>query len=299
MLSICIPVYNFDITRLVKDLHRQALELDKAIEILLLDDGSSEDFKIRNRVLKKLPLVRYEELPENTGRSKIRNLLAAMARYPHLIFMDCDSAVPDNHYLGRYLDVAPENPVVCGGRSYQPDPPNDNTYLRWLFGVNREVKSAAERSKNPNHSFMTNNFLISKELVKKFPFNENLKGYGHEDTLFGFELKKNGIAIHHIENPLLHIGLETAEEFLRKTREGIKNLVKIYHMMDKDPELSNMVRVLKTYENLRRFYFYRVYGLIFNLMEKPIVKHLNEPPSRLFFFDLYKLGIICRQASIR
>ncbi len=297
MLSICIPVYNFDISRLVKDLHRQALELDKPIEILLLDDGSSEDFKIRNRVLKDLPLARYHELKENTGRSKIRNLLAAMARYPNIIFMDCDSAVPDNLYLKRYLEVAPGKPVICGGRSYHSEPPEDSTYLRWLFGIKREVKSAAERSSHPNHSFMTNNFMISKELVQKITFNEKLEGYGHEDTLFGFELMKNGIAIHHIDNPLIHIGLETAEEFLEKTRQGIKNLVRIYHMMNKDPELSNMVRVLKTYEKLRRYKFYRVYGQFFNTIEKPIEKHLKQPPSRLFFFDLYKLGIICRQAE--
>ena len=56
---------------------------------------------------------------------------------------------------------------------------------------------------------------------KKISFNERLSGYGHEDTLFGYELNKNNIQIHHIDNPVLNGHLDTNEAFLLKTEEGL------------------------------------------------------------------------------
>ena len=41
-LSILIPVYNADVSKLVHDLHRQALLLDCPFEIVLADDCSVE-----------------------------------------------------------------------------------------------------------------------------------------------------------------------------------------------------------------------------------------------------------------
>ena len=80
MLSILIPVYNFDVRVLVEELHRQALGLSLPAEILCFDDGSAEQWKTLNREVALLSSVRYKEWPENLGRSRIRNALADAAR---------------------------------------------------------------------------------------------------------------------------------------------------------------------------------------------------------------------------
>ena len=46
MLSICIPVYNFDVTELVKALNSQAEELHVSYEILVIDDASQNLYKL-------------------------------------------------------------------------------------------------------------------------------------------------------------------------------------------------------------------------------------------------------------
>ena len=252
-LSICIPVFNYDVRPLVRDLHCQAFSLNAPAEILILDDASDLEYQIINRELLELEGVKYEELSLNAGRSRIRNLLTKKARFPWIIFMDCDSATPDEHYLKRYLDETDEISVVCGGRTYLPEPPHDNTYLHWLYGNRREVRNAAKRSGNPHLSFMTNNFMIPKSILQRIPFNENIKGYGHEDTLLGYELMKNKVPVKHIDNPLHHIGLQDNRDFLDKSREGVKNLAFINNYLDNGADLAKMVRLLKAYMLLMLF----------------------------------------------
>lgn len=296
MLSICIPVYNYDIGPLVASLHLQALSLEVAVEIVVMDDASSEHWREVNRHVADLPLVRYIELTENAGRSRIRNKLCIEATYKWLIFMDCDSLPPDQHFLQRYVNATISEAVVCGGRSYLPQPPPDQTHLHWWYGKNREVHPADSRNQLPYRSFMTNNFMIPKTIMRKIPFNELINGYGHEDTLFGYELKNNSIPVVHIDNPLLHTGLQTQDEFLDKTKQGISNLWKIHSFMGKPVEFASMVRVLNTYNHLQRLGLSRAFCTITDPFISIIQKKLSGKKPILYYLDLYKLRLLCLES---
>ena len=99
MLSILIPVYNYDCSELVAALDKQAVRLNINYEILVADDASEESFRQRNRVINERPNCRYIELSENVGRSRIRNILASEAQYGYLLFMDCDGVVVRDDFL--------------------------------------------------------------------------------------------------------------------------------------------------------------------------------------------------------
>src|ERR1044071_5613337 len=101
MLSILIPVYNFDVTGLAASL--QASETNIPFEIICLDDGSAPMFKAINKKIAGLENIIYEELPQNIGRSKIRNLLAERAKYEYLLFLDCDSTAVSGRFLSSYV----------------------------------------------------------------------------------------------------------------------------------------------------------------------------------------------------
>jgi hypothetical protein len=198
--------------------------------------------------------------------------------------------VPDKLYMKRYIVLCEKYEVVYGGRSYTDQTPEDpEQYLRWLYGIRREVVTAEKRNRNPNKSFMTNNFCIKKKLFNQIKFNENIQGYGHEDTLFGYELKKRKILIHHINNPLVHIGLERNSVFLEKTENGLRNLKKIIVMHGIDSPIVEDIKILRWY---RRFYSVRmlfIFKLCYLLFGRSIKRNLlgNSPNLRLF--DLYKL----------
>ena len=228
MISILIPIYNFDVCQLVADLKGQCEKLAIKYEIICFDDGSGEDYKTINRRVKS-EHIQYQELPKNLGRSAIRNALGKAAKFPYLLFMDCDSKVVRADYMEKYIRETDPATLLYGGRCYASQMPEDESLrFHWYYGMKREVSPVSQRGKMPYHGFMTNNFLIPKDVFLRIQFDESLRQYGHEDTLFGLELKNRNIRIRHIDNPLEHLGLEPARTFLRKTRKGIENLLALY-----------------------------------------------------------------------
>ena len=298
MLSICIPVYNFDVRKLVHDLHRQANENLPDFEILLVDDHSDETYRRQNREFRLLEKVKYTEMNENIGRSKIRNLLADKAQFKYILFLDCDVEIVRDDFISKYYEQIRQNEmVVCGGHIYQETPPEKEKYLHWYYGTQREVKTATERQKAPNDSLMTANFLISKELFEKIRFDERISGYGHEDTLLGYELDKLGIKTNHIDNPVLHAGLDTAAQFLEKTRESMRNLLKLYQFSGFDEKISHKIKALRAFHTAGKSGLQGIIAKLFSAFRQKMENNLLGPRPRIFILDLYKLGFLCEVKS--
>lgn len=294
MLSVLIPVYNYDVRKLVRDIHVQAAREGVDFEILVKDDASAEPFRLMNRELKTLDEVQYSEEAKNLGRSKIRNKLADKAQYKFLLYLDCDSGIISPDYIKKYIKAANESPIVYGGTFYEPSGCISETKrLHWLHGKKREQQSAQIRNANPNRSFKTNNYMISKEIINEVRFDESLHGYGHEDTLYGFELMKRDYKVLHIENPVSHLGLESNEEFLRKTREGIKNLKQIMRNRDIQGELTQDVTLLSYYKKVEKIGLDNLIESLYKKYEHILRRNLLGRKPNLFYFDLYKLGYFC------
>jgi hypothetical protein len=286
MLSVLVPIYNFDVTPFIKDIHKQCLLAKINFEILLYDDFSDQAYKTINSTISELNKVTYLELPENYGRSKIRNRLAVDAKFNKLLFVDCDSNTEDEFYIFNYINQLTKHKVIYGGRSYSSTPPSDNNlFLRWFYGITREVKSASKRETEPYRNFMTNNFVIDKSIVLNTPFDESLNGYGYEDLLFAQELKSQGIEIHHIENSLIHIGLESAEEFINKTANGMKNLAK----MIQAKQVDKRIKIYRVYNKLAYLHLNWSIKIAYVILRSTINKNLRGKRPNLKYFDLYKL----------
>lgn len=285
MLSVLIPIYRFDLRPLVRELHRQAQLLDIDWEIILFDDASGEPWRSRHQELGRLSGVVYREMPTNLGRAAIRNALARYARFEHLLFLDCDSAPEQPDYLWRYVRLLPYPGVVYGGRSYAPDPPADADYrTHWRYGREREVRKAAERSRRPYQGFMTNNFCIAKAVMLRLPFDERIRQYGHEDTLFGLQLQKAGIPVLHIDNPLRHVGLERTDHWLGKQERAIENL---YRLQREYPELHT--RALGLWRRLRGTGLLPLLFPLLQWLAPPAERRLRRPGASFRWLDLLKL----------
>lgn len=292
MLSILVPIYNFDIRALTNALRQQAQQLDIAWEIRCIDDGSDSSWKIKNRELTGLEGVYYKELPQNLGRSRIRNLLADEARFDYLLLMDCDSMPPDGEFLQRYASLLQPDTLLYGGRAYQALPPQDpELFFHWHYGRQREALPAASRRLKPYQSFMTNNFLIPKAIFQEIRFDERLLRYGHEDTLFGMELEARKVSIVHLDNPLIHLGLETAAVFLAKTRQGIKNLA----FLEQTGNYRIDTRLLRFYRKTLYLGLATPICLSLKLARPLLLRQLHSPQPSLHLFDLYKLSFLLEE----
>ncbi len=293
MLSVCIPIYNYDVQELVEQLISQVNQLDTPIEIICIDDASDSEYRQKNTSINKD--FSYIQLEENVGRSSIRNLFLKFVHYPHLLFLDCDSLIIRPQFLEKYLEDIKSNPetVICGGRVYPQACPSDKQSLRWKYGIEKESKPAAERAEHPYRSFLSNNFVTPRLVLEKISFDENLKGYGHEDTLFGNELKENKVPILHIDNPVLNGDVETNAVFLSKSEQAIDSLVQIMNTRTENSSLKDDLRLWRVYEQMRVLLPF-ISGL-FSLFENRIRKNLLGAHPNLKFFDLYKLILLHRK----
>lgn len=220
-----IPVFNWEVSGLVEALVAQQENWPGPVEIILLDDGSEERFRVLNRPLAARPGVQYRELPRNVGRAAVRNQLAATARYGWLLLLDNDSHLPDASFLARYAAGLRLADVLVGGTCYAPAPPADPAlFLRWRYGHAREARPATVRQRTPYAQLTINNALIRAAVLRRFPLDERLTGYGHEDTAFGRALATAQVPVRHLDNPVLHTGLEPADAFLAKSEQAVRNL---------------------------------------------------------------------------
>ena len=285
MVSVCIPIFNFDARQLVKGLHMQLVKLKIEGEILVTDDCSDSHFKKLTSEVQNLEFVRYEELEKNIGRSAIRNSLAEKAQYEYLIFLDCDMKLNDENFLKKYLENVSPEIVLVGGLSYQKEKPDDEFILHWKVGKEREVKSVEQRSTNPYQSFLSSNFLVPKSIFNKIKFDESLKQYGHEDTLFGLELKSLEVPIIHIENQMEHTGLEAANTFLLKAEKAIENLAFLYSENKIEP-----TKLIATYLKVNGLGISWLVFPLLNLVEQFFLRNVKSSNPSLRFFDLFKLS---------
>lgn len=295
MISICIGIYNWDCTKLIFDLSAAAERLGVPCEILLIDDASEASYQVINRAVATLPHVIYQENATNKGRAAIRNQLAAAARYPYLLFMDCDTLLPDADFLQNYLKCLPAD-VLVGGVIYQ-NPPEKNKFLRWYYGKHREEIPADIRNQNSNFAFSTCNFLITKKLLDETHFNENLTGYGHEDTLLGLQLLEKGIIIKHIDNPLIHNVLIDNDHYLKQLDNACKNLLLIRDKMKDTQNLIDSSRLLQMKDTLEKWHLAWAYRLFYRCFSPILLCNLKSSHPKILFLDLYKLNAILRYAD--
>jgi cellulose synthase/poly-beta-1,6-N-acetylglucosamine synthase-like glycosyltransferase len=292
-LSVCIPVYNSDVTEIVENLFSQRSKLSSNVEILIIDDHSHEQSREKlHHISEKCSIIK---LDKNIGRSRIRNLFLDFSNGKYLLFIDGDSKLISSHFLADYISHLEKNKskVLIGGSIYQNKKPETNKLLRWRYSIERESKSISDR-RNGNHAFKTNNFIILKSIFEEVKFDETLHGYGHEDTLFGIELKRRKIKIDHIDNPVLNEHLDTNEVFLKKTHNAIQNLVQIYKKSMEINELKQ-VKLIRYYELCKSWRLLFMVRLSFKITHLIIFKFLKSGYFMLWMFDFYKLGLFIRK----
>ncbi|OQB30405.1 MAG: Glycosyl transferase family 2 [Bacteroidetes bacterium ADurb.Bin174] len=291
MLSILIPTYNYNITPLVGELHKQAISLNIIFEILVMEDGSTL-FVEENQEIGKLEHCKHIILTENIGRSAIRNKLADSAKHQFLLFADCDAEVQNVNFIANYLPFCEDDAVIIGGTAYDPNNHDPAYSLRLKYGRAREANTDYIKGQKGYENFTTFNFLIDKKVFDKVRFDVKITGYGHEDTLFGHALHEQGYSFQRINNPLIHKGLDDNESFLRKTIESVKNLYLLY-ISGKYPFLAEESKLLRTFIKLKQFKLVRLMSLKLKLSKPILERNLKSEHPSLFYYDIYKLAWIC------
>ena len=176
-------------------------------------------------------------------------------------------------------------PVIVGGLYHVPACADPTRALRFRYEHEADrSRSAAQRSLKPYMEFSTFNFMIRSDIFSALRFDEQCREYGYEDVLFGLALQRRDIPILHIDNALLHTGLDTNAQFLGKTEAALRTLAALA------PELRECSRVHRLFARLKRYALAPLLRAAFRLCGKCFRRHLEKstrPSLRLF--ALYKL----------
>ena len=297
-LSILLPTYNCLCIDLVKALHRQCEPLDIPFEILVADDGSPDrSFVENNKTIEQLSYVRYILHPTNVGRSAIRNLLARASQYEWIIFIDGDLTLDNPHFIARYAEAAslglvsrcsaatpPTSPVVVGGIAIGGDPHQWKNNLRYRYEKRCEAAHHANRRAERTHQeFRTTNFMVHRDIILQYPFDEHFLHYGYEDVLFGKTLSESNVRITHIDNPILLDDFEDNPTFVSKNEEALRTLFTF------QKQLAGYSTLLDCYNRLKAFHLLPIVNLFYKMAGKAIKNNLQHNNPQVFLFNIYKL----------
>lgn len=282
MLSILIPVYNYNVLPLVEELHQQATRCNILFEIVVIDDASPQPCfdsdALRNRENVRLFLLR-----KNIGRSAIRNLLANKAIYENLLFIDAGTFPKPKFFIANYIKQIDKS-VIIGSIVEEEKKPKKPYKLRWLYTKTKESNNAKEKK------LTSGNFLIKKAILEKHPFNEDIKTYGYEDYMFFRNLMANNITIDFIDNPIIHDSKENANTFIKKTEQALNNLKRLEI---KNAQLFYENKIIKLYKKLNRYGLDKLVIILFKITKPLLMKNFNSASPSIMLFDFYKLGYFC------
>jgi glycosyltransferase involved in cell wall biosynthesis len=283
MISILIPTYNYDVRKLASILVKQAKKDQVQFQIVIANDHSTA-FTEENKQLDKLENTTYIYLPENIGRSKIRNFLATNATYDWLLFLDADVLPVQTDFLKKYWDFSKKNTLLYGGILYPAQTKKLEKSLHYRFGKNRE-ETPFNNIEKKHMSFSSANFMIEKNTFLNLKFDEEINTYGFEDFIFG---KKLSSKIKLIENPVYHLGIELDnKKYLVKEKESLNTLFKL---AQEKKVKTKEITLLNYFQYLEKYHLSKLYVSFYHSFKSLFLKNLHGKNPSLLVFDLYRLG---------
>jgi hypothetical protein len=239
-LSIASPYFRDDPTAWLQALAPDPLARD--VEIILVDDGTGDiglDKKVREAIDQwqgPATLVRFHT---NQGRSSARNRAIQAARGEYILFMDADMVPGDGMFLARYFQAIERrvSAIIFGGFEAGHCQINHDTLLNHTLASNNDCKPARDRAQRGAIAVASNNLLVRRDVFDHISFDNAFKGWGWEDTEWAMRAVFAGYGLTHIDNPAIHIGLDSTQAMLRKFKEAGPNL---RHLLERHPEAANM-----------------------------------------------------------
>ena len=291
MLSILLPVYNYNCVALVTELHRQCVECKVDFEIIVADDGSlsapsvsnatSHRLVEANKTITTLPHVRYIIREKNVGRSAIRNFLVTQAKGDRLLFIDGDLSLDNPSFIRNYLQT--DGDVVVGGIKIGGNPDQWKGNLRYRYECESEAINTIESRQSHPYQHLATNILVYLSVLGEQPYDEQINHYGYEDVLLGKRFQQQQVAVKHINNPVLFCDFEDNASYLAKTEEALRTLFAFRN------ELKGYSRLLDKADQIERLHLISLFSFAYKFLSSPIKNNLLGNKPSVFWFNVYKL----------
>jgi hypothetical protein len=291
MLSILIPIYNYNAYPLVLELHKQCLECEIDFEILCQDDASKSVLNSENEKINSLSNCIFTELKVNIAHRQNRNFLADKAQYENLLFIDGDSILIRSNYISNYITWLTNFDIVYGGRLHPKICPSNNQKLRWKYGRFIEDKKVEKRNSAPFQSLLFNNTVIKKACFDKVKFDSQLTKYGHDDTQLSYQLSQLNLRLKHIDNPIEHGDIDSNKIYITKSKSSLENLIVLFEEGKINKSFSKLISLLLVLNKLKLTYLISIF---YSIIEKLLIENLVGQNPNLFLYNIFRIGYLCK-----
>lgn len=283
-ISVIVPIYNTRMEYLVKCVESILNQTYSNIEILLLNDGSTNN-EIRiflNNCLKKDSRIKVIN-KENSGVSSTRNLGIKKANKEWIMFVDADDYLTPNACKNLIEETDIEVDVVIS-KNYIINLNNVITEINNKGQHNKIINTDNEKKELINSIFYDQNttyhyvdtpwaklykrdFIINNEIK----FKEDLKMA--EDTLFNFEAFLKAKKISYIHLPTY---------YYRKNEDSVSNSINYSIIENYKKVFKYYQEQFDNYNNIDFYdeYNYFVYRQIRNLMKRYFFNKQNEKKTK-------------------
>lgn len=187
------------------------------IEVIIADDGSQNSTKLLIDNLKKdfpIPLIHLWHEDKGFRKATILNKALAIATGEYIIQIDGDIII-HKKFIKNHIDFAEINTFIHGSRIFLNDTETNNALKNCkisfsIFNKNLKnnlnaiyfpalAKLISPKSKSLKKTRGCNFSCWKKDIVYANGYNENMIGWGLEDTELSARLINNGILKRHIK----------------------------------------------------------------------------------------------------
>ena len=206
---------------------------DRDIEIIIADDGSTDDTE--KQIRKLISLEKYNIKYANTESydkatpSKARNMGINLATGKFLIFADED-CIPHKNLVNHYIELLKRGYVGVGYKRSERmilklNSDNKEEIINSLAGMSHTLyfERYLKGHFGSGH-FTSGSFALWREDLGEVRFDEDFVGYGIEDKHFGYLLGQSGLKFDYIIQAMsYHCQDNYNRPREQKTEETIKN----------------------------------------------------------------------------
>jgi glycosyltransferase involved in cell wall biosynthesis len=198
LISVSMPAYNAElyIAESIESVLNQRYE---HFDLLVCDDGSTDHtLEIIKSYERKDPRIKVFSMSENMGLASVRNFISGKSQGKYIALLDSDDLCSSERFDEQVRMLESGECDVCASEYYTLDMGNRKKRARHRYESDADLK-ALLTIYNPICNSTT---MISRELMLKFPYKDNLKG-GPEDYDLWVNLAIAGYRFKTIKKPLV------------------------------------------------------------------------------------------------
>lgn len=249
-VSVIVPIYNVEnyLGKCIESIINQTL---KDIEIILVNDGSTDNSGIIAEDYAKLDKRIKVIHQENAGQGQARNMGISISNGEYIGFIDSDDWIDVNMYEYLYKSISRNNADigVCSRRGYNEDGSIGHTKLvedNEIFYIDKNIGEYFVKHLFYPHTVSSCNKLYKSDLIKKNSIMfKSVDEVGSEDALFNYCTLLNTKKVVTVRT-VFYNGLEREGSTTRKYKEdSMKRTANLITEIYKYSEKENKEKIAK------------------------------------------------------